>query len=167
MAASASNGKERVGKYSLAGLALAWDDKCQVRDRLRNIGRLLLRWDPKLKKEEVANQVETSIHNARVNRHVLSPILKLVRLNGMLQPNLDQLIEEIGGAYGKNKVMISAELVYHEAWSIRHLITLLKGEGCRLKGKDGAERPTTRKMKDCHARLRRVQFVSQQANPHD
>ena len=85
---SVSEGQERVGNYSLDGLALAWDDLRHVRQRLRSHRRLLLRYNPKMKREEIVPQVDKTIHNARVNRHVLPPVLNLVRLNSLLLPIL-------------------------------------------------------------------------------
>ena len=129
---SAGHAKERVGNYSLDGLALAWDDSAAVRQRLRSVGRLLMKFDAKLKCEMAVHHVEKSIHNVRANRHVLSPLLHLVRLNSLLLPSIDRLIEEVKQAYDQNSVQIAGEICYHEAWSIRQLISLLKGEGGRL-----------------------------------
>ena len=107
---AASEGKERVGNYSLDGLAVAWDDRRHVRQRLRTQGRLLIRYNPKMKREEIVPQVDKTIHNARVNRHVLPPVLHLVRLNSLLLPNIDRLIQEVHSVYSNNNIRVSGTL---------------------------------------------------------
>ena len=145
------DGKLLVGNYSLRGLALAWDNRSAIRDRLREQKRLLLQYDTKLKQTMVAKSVDKSVYNIRINQAVLSPVLHLVRANRQLQPGLDRLIEEIKILYAKYKIDILGDIVYHEAWSIRHLLSLLKNEHCRVLA-DFKKGHPKRKCKDHGAR---------------
>ena len=121
-----------VGKYNLEGLARTWDNTGLVRDRLRSQKRLFLSYDTKLKQAMIVANVETTVPNLRVNSFVLSPVLKMVRANNDLLPQIDRVIQEIQTVYWANACHVNGDVVYHEAWSIRHLISLLKGEGSRL-----------------------------------
>ena len=130
-----------VGNYSLQGLALSWDQRAQVRNRIRSRGRLLLQHDVKLDALMVVPNVEKNIFNLRANGFVLSPLLHLMRQNGFLLPNIDRLISEIGAVYDLyDDVKVNAEIMYHEAWAMRYLISLLKGELCR-ELKEGKKKP--------------------------
>ena len=129
---SASLRKALVGNYSLGGLCITWDNREGIRQRIRSHSRLLLNYDTKLKKQIVATNVETSVHNLRANAFVLSPLLHLMRFNGQLLPNLDRLIAEIHGLY-ERYTKVSGDVVYHEAWALRHLISLLKSEHYKIK----------------------------------
>ena len=124
----------KVGNYSLNGLnglALAWDNLALVRDRVRKDSRLLLTYDSKLKQTVITRHVEKNMGNLRANSFVLSPVLHLVRIHQQL-PNIDRLISEIQSVYKQNSKNVGGEIAYHEAWSIRKLISLLKSEGARL-----------------------------------
>ena len=92
------------------------------------------------------NQVEKSVYNIRANRALLSPVLHLVRSNKQLLPNIDRVIEKLLELYGIYDLKPLADAVYHEAWTLRQLISLLKGEFQRLitEHKKGA----TRKCKE-------------------
>ena len=128
----ASVGKQLVGNYSLKGLALAWDNRSSIRDRLRARNRLLLSYDMKLKVQRVVSHVEKTVPNVRTNADVLSPVLHLIRTNKGLLPCIDRIIEEIGILYGNYELQIDGELVYHDAWAIRQMVSVIKGEHSRL-----------------------------------
>ena len=140
-------GKALVGNYSCRGLANAWDNRAAVRNRLRESKRLLHNFDNKLKQGCIANQVEKSMYNLRLNADVLSPVLHLVRSHNQLLPMIDFIIEEMQTLYSTYKIQISGELVYHDAWSIRSLISLLKGEHGRLVA-EAKKETRKRKCKD-------------------
>ena len=127
-----SHGKQLVGNYSLRGLAMAWDNTEKVRSRLRAHSRVLLHYDPKLKLEQVVSVVEKTVYNLRANHFVLSPVLNLVRTHQQLLPSIDRLIEELWQLYALHNLKPAADTVYHEAWTLRQLSSLLKGEYCRL-----------------------------------
>ena len=134
---------ERVGNYSLQGLAQTWDNSSPIRARLRDRQRFLLQWDPKLKAEVVVTRVPKSIHSVRANPEALKPLLVLVRENHSLLPIIDRVMEEIQLLYNAFEIKVSGETVYHEAWALRQLVVLLKGEGARLMAEN-----SKRKMKD-------------------
>ena len=124
-------GKERVGQYSLDGLATAWDNIPSIRKRMREDHRFLVHYDNKLKREVYKTSVEKTTANVRANRLALSPLLSLMHHNNMLLPNIDRLIEQVSSLYSTSMVTISGDTAYNEAWSLRELLTLLKGEGAR------------------------------------
>ena len=144
--------KALVGNYSCRGLAAAWDNRVAVRQRLRETGRLLHHYDCKLKVACITNQVDRSVYNLRVNADVLSPVLHLVRSQNQLLPIIDRIIEEMQILYGTYKIQISGDLIYHDAWSIRSLISLLKAEHGRLVAEAKKAKPK-RKCKDLQPAL--------------
>ena len=140
----------RVGDYSLDGLSVAWENRANIRDRLRAKNSLLVHYDTKLGVELVPSKgdIPKSIPNLRANDMVMSPVLRLMRQNGLLQPNLDRLITEVGAIYRRNSIPVkdAGDVFYHNAWSIRQLASLQKAELARVNadvqkgtytGKDG------------------------------
>lgn len=110
----------------LSGLALTWDDTSFIRQRLRDGNNLLQNYDPKLK-IATNHHVEKNIKNVRINAAVLAPVCRMAREHGGLLPNIDKLAVEVKGVYRLNKVIVSTSMAFDQGWSIRHLISVLKG----------------------------------------
>ena len=129
-------GRCRVGNYALDGLSVAWENTQQIRQRLRAKQALLLQHDMKLEVDvaPATGHVCKSISNLRTNRCVLTPVLHLMRQHALLLPNLDRLIDQIRQLYEENRVQVKnpGDVYYHNAWSIRGLTSLLKGELARV-----------------------------------
>ena len=142
----------RVGNYSLDGLSISWENLEKVRARFREHKCLLLQFDTKLGEALVPGNghVSKSIHNLRVNHFVVSPLVHLVRRNDLLLPNFDRLHQELQILYERNHGNFGngGDVLYHNAWSIRHLLSLLKGELAKTK-KDLREGKYKPNSKDC------------------
>ena len=138
----------RVGNYSLDGLSVAWENCPRIRSRLRTHGSLLMQFDCKLKQEvkPVNGDVTKTLQNMRTNRYVLSPLANLMRLNSHLPPNIDRLINEVRTIYESNTIKVTSDVLYHNSWSIRYLLSLLKGELARITSD---VRKGKYKKKDC------------------
>ena len=141
-------GKERVGQYSLEGLALAWDNTPTIRQRLRQDQHFLVHYDSKLKRTVYKCDVAKTIPNARANRWALQPLFGLMRHNSMLLPSIDRLVQQVQLLYSTSLVTCSGDTAYHEAWSLREMLTLLKAEGQRCTRPD-----KPRKVKDRVAQI--------------
>lgn len=115
---------ERVGGYSLAGLAQTWDDCQDVRNRLRDQYDLIVKCDGN---GVISNgQVDKNMANAIANSIILSPILKVMADNGRRVPGIDDLLPEVSLIYDFNKVVSDEAKWYKDAWAIRRLLTYVK-----------------------------------------
>ena len=115
---------ERVGGYSLGGLAQRWDDCQDVRNRLRNEYDLVVKDDGH---GGISNgHVDKTMVNVVANSIVLSPILKLMADNGRRVPGIDDLLPEVSLVYDFNKIIADEAKWYKDAWAIRRLLTYVK-----------------------------------------
>jgi hypothetical protein len=115
---------ERVGGYSLGGLAQTWDDCQDVRNRLRNEYDLVVKGDGN---DGISNgHVDKNMANVVANSFVLSPILKLMAENGRRVPGIDDLLPEVSLVYDFNKIITDEAKWYKDAWAIRRLLTYVK-----------------------------------------
>ena len=116
------------------GLALAWDNDSQIRQRLRDGYNLLVHYDPKLR-VQTNNDVQATLPNVKANHKVLAPVCKLFQHHGL--PNIDRLeydVKKLSTCYPKP---MSSELASKQGWAIRQLIACLKGT-VRKDKKDGS-----------------------------
>lgn len=130
---------ERVGRYSLEGLAQSWDNDEYIRNRLRSGRNLCMHWDPtegKLTDQTVVR----SIQNVRMNSPILAPVCKLMAANECTLPMIDGVMEEVRSLFMKAKVPIAGDRIYHESWAVRRLLSLLKS--LTWKGKYPKDRGT-------------------------
>ncbi|CAJ1372108.1 unnamed protein product [Effrenium voratum] len=125
MASEDSKGVEKAAPYDLSGVSESWDDTALVRQRLREGNRVLMHWDGLLHKE-VNEYVERTNSNVKLNREILTPLLKLMSQNDQLLPQIDRVMEQMGLLYQKAKVSVSQETIYQESWAIRRLLTTAK-----------------------------------------
>lgn len=117
--------KPLVGTYDLTGLALTWDDVSNLRTRMRQSLNLVAHFDPKFKKLS-CHEPDRSVANVKANADVLSPLCRIIfRHSGQL-PHIDKLAEEIRIFYSISEQKIGIEKARKQAWSIRHLLSVLK-----------------------------------------
>lgn len=124
--------EDKGKKKSVAlGLALKWDNDPEVRHRLREGWNLLTHYDAKLKRP-TNTFVERSIFNVKHNACVL---LHVCRLLSTAQPaygevsvlNIENLEDEVKQVFSLHNRPVSEHTIGQQAWTIRHLISVLKG----------------------------------------
>ena len=119
-----SSSGERVGSYSLEGLAQMWDDMPDVRARLRNMMVLMVKCGNN--DELVAGYVDKTSPNVIANAAVLSPVLRFMCENDRKIPGIDQVFPEVTKIYAFNKIHIEECVAYRDAWAIRRLVQYVK-----------------------------------------
>ena len=117
--------KQRVGNYDLENLSKKWDDDSVIRERIRNGFHLCRHWDHETK-QETDTYVECCVDDARVNKLVVAPLLRLMKDNDLLLPSIDRLIQAICLFYEVGKKPRSLEHCYQQAWSLRRIIQNVK-----------------------------------------
>ena len=109
----------------LSGLALKWDDSSMVRQRLRSGFNLVIHYDSKTKTETNCD-VDRNLKNVKANYAPLMFVCQLIGKYRMI-PNIDQLAEEVRKVYALNDKPITHPKSMSQAWSLRHLIGVLRG----------------------------------------
>ena len=117
--------KMLVGTYDLTGLSLTWDDISILRARMRQSISLVAHYDPKFKKLS-NHEPERSVANVKANACVLSPLCRVIRSHDGQLPHIDKLAEEIRRFYAISDQSVGLDRAGKEAWSIRHLLGVLK-----------------------------------------
>ena len=107
------------------GLALSWDNRAVVRQRMRDGWNLLIHYDPKLK--VYANcKLERSVCNVKHNFSVLRPVCQLACVREGLPP-VEQLEREVKQLFSFYSVPATRETIHEQGWAIRHMLAVLKG----------------------------------------
>ena len=114
-----------VGGYGLDGLADEWDGDQQVRSRLRQ-GLNLVCCCVAGSDDPVSGHVDKSMANCKVNSFVLAPILRMMHLNELKLPGIDQVQINVAKIYDFNKVSASEAQIYQDSWAIRRLLHYVK-----------------------------------------
>lgn len=116
---------EKVGGYSLDGLATCWDNDFLVRRRLRSGLNLVCKYDPNTG-GPVTGHVEKSQDNCRLNNFILSPILCMMFENDLKLPAIDAVQIHVADIYQLNQVTVMEVQIYQDSWAIRRLLHYMK-----------------------------------------
>lgn len=119
-------GTEKVGGYSLQGVAKAWDDDNVVRQRLRDEFNLVLMADPLNDGMGKNGHVEKSAKNLKVNDCILMPLLKIMHQYDLRLPAIDEVLAQVSKVYSFGKITVSEGQVYQDSWAIRRLLHYTK-----------------------------------------
>ena len=117
--------KMLVGSYDLTGLSLTWDDNSTLRARMRQSINLVAHFDPKFKKLS-NHEPDRSVANVKANACVLLPLCRLIRSHDGQLPHIEKLAEQIRLFYAISEQKVGLDKARKEAWSIRHLLGILK-----------------------------------------
>jgi len=120
--------KDRVGNWSMDGLADAWDNCPLLRQRLRGGGNLLQNFDSE-KHVATNGYVDKTVPSLKLNHFVMAPILKLMGENGKTLPALDRVLHQIGVLFDRSQLNLGAkrgDRIYQEGWAIRRLCGVAK-----------------------------------------
>ena len=109
---------------NISGLALKWDDSSVIRQRMREGFNLCIHYDSKVKKE-TNFEVARNVKNLKANQQVMVPVLHIIRSTGCII-NIDRLAMEVTKLYKLNDKTINTKTQYDQAWSIRHLVGVLR-----------------------------------------
>lgn len=111
----------------LAGLSTAWDNCQQLRERIRQTGRVVVAKPAEDKKEETPGSVlGRTMANVRHNGFVLSPLLKMMADRRDMVPCLNALAVEIRQVLEKSGMVPSHQTLQDQSWSLRYLYGLVK-----------------------------------------
>ena len=125
-------GKEQKS-FEANGLALNWESSDQLRNRLREHGKLMMH--PKSQKV-AAN----TIKNAILNVEVLKPAVVRLRASGGKMPAIDDLIAECVAFYQKTGKDVDNDVACKDAWTLRRMLSWLKRKANREEvGKDSLQ----------------------------
>lgn len=112
----------------LSNVKSEWDGTEILRDRIRNLGRLVVN-KPAAGSKEVAveGQCFKTVENLKYNIDVLKPLLK--RLKGCYEKivEIKALESEIAALYKKNQMVPTPQVLNDQAWSVRGLLYVVKG----------------------------------------
>ena len=125
VAGEKSEKSEKVGGYSLDGLATCWDNDFLVRQRLRCGYNLVCKYDPSTG-APVSGHVEKSQDNCKINNFILSPVLCMMFQNDFKLPAIDQVQIHVGDIYQLNQVTVTEVQIYQDSWAIRRLLHYMK-----------------------------------------
>ena len=110
--------------FDISGLALKWDDSSVICQRMRNDFNLCVHYDSKTKKE-TNFAVARNVKNLKANQAVMVPVLHIIRSSGCII-NIDRLAMEVTKVYKLNDKAIITKTAMDQAWSIRHLVGVLR-----------------------------------------
>ena len=125
--------KDRVGNWSMDGLADDWDNCPLTRQRLRDGNNLLQNFDSE-KHAATNGYVDKTIPSLKLNHFVMAPVLKLMGKNGKTLPALDRLLHQIGVLYERSQINLGhkrGDRIYQEGWAIRRLCGVAKKQWYR------------------------------------
>ena len=108
----------------ILGLALKWDNNELVRQRMRSGWNLLVHFDPKLKKMSNCS-VDRTVPNVKVNVEILAPVCDWMRRSCRV-PEIDSLESQVQQMFSMYNAKVDTKTIGDQAWSIRHLITVLR-----------------------------------------
>lgn len=121
------DGSQAATFGQLGQLFEAWDSVQRLRDRMRNVGRLVVELPPQDKAEQPSDSpVAKTMANLRHNHQAMLPLTKAMSQAPDKVPCIAKLREELVKfyeAHGKNP---SFKAVQDEAWSLRYLYGLVK-----------------------------------------
>ena len=117
--------KHVVGSYSLKGIAMEWDNKPAIRERIRENQSLVLAMNHESGKGE-SIYVNATLENLRLNSVVLEPLAVRMKENNLQLPSIDNLIQSVDEFFQLAKLPRGGDHCYQEAWSLRRLIGKLK-----------------------------------------
>ena len=111
----------------LGQLFESWDSVQRLRDRMRNVGRLVVELPPEGKSEQpLDTPVAKTMANLRHNHQAMLPLTKAMSMAPDKVPCITKLREELlkfYEAHGRNPAF---KTVQDEAWSLRYLFGLVK-----------------------------------------
>ena len=110
-------------------VVLAWDADVLIRDRVRDMGRLMLMDEGKagLSVPMPGTLIPKTVATARANKPILMHVLAFISTtDGLKMPNIDMVLDAVGSIYKKNRVEITSDLRYQDSWGIRRLCQLVK-----------------------------------------
>lgn len=112
---------------ALAGLNDRWDSQPELRQRMRDHGRLLLpKPDSDGRPEAPISAVPKTVENAKYNALVLSPLLQLMKEDRQAVPCIETLQSELGKLHQAHGLNPSWKVLNDEAWSVRYLFGAVK-----------------------------------------
>ena len=130
---SSSKAKKETKPYEANGLAINWENSDQLRNRLREHGKLMMH--PKSQKV-AAN----TIKNAILNVEVLKPAVLRLRASNGKMPVIDELIAECVAVYQKVGKEPYNDVACKDAWTLRRMLSWLKRKATRGEvGKDSLQ----------------------------
>ena len=136
--ASVASGKTVVFS-ELKGLKAHWDNCVEVRERMRDFGRLVLEAPKPDEKPEVPSAaVAKTVENARFNSFALRPLLKMMSKCRNAVPCIDSLTAEVQDLHAAHKLNSSFKVVSDEAWSLRYTLGVVKNAMWRQKAPKAA-----------------------------
>ena len=91
---------------------------------MRNGLNLCIHYDSKIKKE-TNFEVARNVRNLKANQQVMVPVLHIIRSTGCII-NIDRLAIEVKKVYNLNDKAINTKTTSDQAWSIRHLVGVLR-----------------------------------------
>lgn len=118
---------------NLQGLASEWDSIPRLRDRMRQVGRIIVDRPAEGESEKACDILMKSVENVKHNAAGLKPVV--ARLAGHTDKvvEVDALTSQIREFYEKLGMVPTAKVVSDQAWSFRYLLSTLKGHLYREK----------------------------------
>jgi hypothetical protein len=118
----------------LKGLKAQWDKCVEIRERLRDFGRLILEAPKPDEKPEVPSAaVAKTVDNARFNSLALRPLLKMMSKCRNAVPCIDSLTAEMQDLHMAHRLNSSVKVLSDEAWSLRYIMGVVKNATWRKK----------------------------------
>lgn len=113
--------------FDLAGLADAWDMSKQLRNRMKEVGALLVEKPPPDGKECLPEGiVGRSTDNAKYNEEVLTPVFTKMAGQHDKVPELNGLVNEVKSSLLSHGWHPSRKSLMDQAWSIRYGFGVVK-----------------------------------------
>eukprot|EP00435_Cladocopium_sp_Y103_P039521 s2_g10.t1 len=141
MSATSACGKLFV---ELGGLADRWEAVKVLRNRVKEVGCLLVEQPKDNEKEEFLAEIVTrSVDNARYNHNALLPLMVMMRGEHDKIPELPALVTELEKFFKDNQRKPSRDLLMNQAWSIRYLFGIASAgsEAATSPGSSTVETP--------------------------
>ena len=111
-------------------LVWAWEDSCELRDRVRLYSRFVLVAGHDgcgQAPGERGSVIPKSVGNVRVNKVALLPICEWMSCQeGLKMPTIDFFLESVAKHYIKHRLEADSMQIYQEAWGLRRLTQLVK-----------------------------------------